>query len=83
MARPRGLRLNTPAFDAVLAARSKSKTDVAQGSGKNLSFLSDLTSGRYGASAATAKAICDVLMVEPAVLFPELAGFAPPDRSVA
>lgn len=61
----------------------KSKTEVAEGSGKNLSFLSDLTAGRYGASPATAKAICDVLMVEPAALFPELAGFVAPDRAVA
>ena len=83
MARPRGLRLNTPAFEAILDARGKGRTYVAEASGKNLSFVSDLAFGRYGASRETAKAIADALLVDPAVLFPELAGFSAPSREVA
>jgi hypothetical protein len=83
MARPKGLHLNTPAFDFVCGVRMTSKSAVAAGVRKNLSFISDLTAGRYGASTDTAKAISDLLMVEPSVLFPELVGFVPPDRSAA
>lgn len=83
MARPKGLHLSAPAFKLVCEMRLKSKSEVASAAGKNLSFICDLTAGRYGASPSTAKAISDVLMVDPAALFPELAGFSAPDRAVA
>lgn len=77
------MHLNRSAFDFALAMRGMNKTEVADAAGKNLSFISDLTYGRYGASAPTAKAIADALRCPIDMLFPEQAGFAAPNRQFA
>jgi transcriptional regulator with XRE-family HTH domain len=55
------------------------KTEIAKATGKNLSFVSDLTYGRYGASAPTAKAIADALRCPLDMLFPQAAGYREPE----
>lgn len=83
MGRPKGYHLNRAAFEFVLRERGMKKTEVADAAGKNLSFVSDLCFGRYGASAETVKAITNALRCEAEVIFPEFAGYLAPTRSAA
>lgn len=77
------MHLNRAAFDFALETRGMTKTEVAEAADKNLSFISDLAYGRYGASAPTAKAIADALRCPIDMLFPEQAGFSAPERAAA
>lgn len=76
MARPKGLRMNRKAFDLALRASVMSKSEVAQASKKNLSFISDLYAGRYRASPATITAIANALHTDAGALFPDLEGWS-------
>lgn len=75
------MTLNRSAFDFALQERGMTKTQIAEAIDKNLSFVSDLAYGRYGASAPTARAMADALRCPLDMLFPQAAGYGEPKRA--
>lgn len=76
---PVGLVLHTPAFDAVIQCRGHSANEVGRLAGVSPATLSRLRTSRRAASEATAEALATALEVHPAALFPQLAGWTPPE----
>jgi hypothetical protein len=76
--RPPGLVIHAEGFEALLAARNLLKSTVANEAEVSASFLADLLAHRGGASPEIVDRIAGALGVNPAALFPELAGWVSP-----
>lgn len=70
--------IHTQGLEALLCAKGLRKSQLADRAGVSASFLADLLAHRGGASDHVARRLCRALDVEPAVLFPELAGWVSP-----
>ena len=79
VARPKGHAINPDAFDAWLAARGMTRSDVAESAGIALNTLSGLTHpvDPHGASTGTAIRVAAALRVPPGALFWSLIGHRP------
>lgn len=76
---PDGLVLHVHAYDAIAECRGRSASEVGRRSGLSSSTLSRLRTSNRGASEATAESIAAALEVEAAAIFPQLAGWTPPE----
>lgn len=78
VARPKGFRLNLDAFEDLLTARHRTRSEVALDADMALSSLSGLTRrvDRTGASLKVALRLAEALTCRPGTLFPELEGQA-------
>ena len=79
MARPRGHILNSDAFDDLLEARGRTRTEIAEEAGIALSTLSGMSKiredgTRVGASLAVALRLAAAMKCKPGTLFPSLEG---------
>jgi transcriptional regulator with XRE-family HTH domain len=69
--RPSGLRLNPDAFTAL--AGDRSSLSIAEGASVSPAHLSEMRSGKKGATEDVVHRIATFLAVPPGALFPELA----------
>lgn len=73
MARPRGYKLSTRAWDDILRLSGTNLTTVAERSGINRATLSGLVGGHHAASVPTTRKLAEALGVHAETLFPTLA----------
>ena len=66
------------AFDAITECRGRSVNAVGRRAGVSPATLSRLRTGHRSASPAVVAAISAALEVDPAAIFPQLAGWTPP-----
>lgn len=82
MARPKGYRLNRPAFQDLIRAKRIDMSEAARmavdrdGKPMPLTTLSDLVNGNCGASMATVRRLCEGLDCDDETLFPELGRYS-------
>jgi hypothetical protein len=77
MARPKGYRLNRPAFFDLIRAKRLDMSEVARLCHPTmpLTSLSDVVNGKCGASMQTVRRLCEALECEDETLFPELGAY--------
>ena len=81
--RPNGYLIHAEAFEALVAAKSFLKKQIAAEAEVTPGFLADLLAHRSGASRQVVARLAGALGVRDEALFPELAGWIGPlpDRS--
>lgn len=77
----RSLVLHTQAFDAITRCQGHSANEAARRAKISSTTLVYLRSHHRGASESTVEALATALDVDPAALFPQLAGWTPPESA--
>lgn len=79
---PVGLVLHAHAFDVITECRGYTTGAVGRRANVSPATLSRLRTSTRGASERTAERIAAALEVPPAAIFPQLAGWTPPEVSM-